>query len=118
MNAYFKKENLSPQVLLFSATLTEDIKYFIAGCEILRVKYFEAEKEALIVKGIKQLKMIYKNNEAKIRGLIEFYVELPQCQTIIFTNTKTTAEFLQQRISQKGFKCEILTSNLQTEQRD
>ena len=93
----FQTLGIKPQCLFYSATLNEDIKYKIAS-SVHVDQYFEVPREALIIKGIKQFKMFFQDNAAKIKGLNKFLEKFGIVKSIIFCNSKKTADYIQERI--------------------
>lgn len=62
--------------------------------------------------------MFFKNNFEKVQTLIQFYDMMDKSNSMIFVNTKKTAEYLQEQLKSKGYDAKILISGLVFEERD
>lgn len=108
------------QSLLFSATFPEDVVKFADKMIHKPDKILiEQEPNALVVEVIKQLWIDTRNYEGgKVEFLSDIYSLLTIGQSIVFVGTKNNADMVHKALSDNGYTCSVLHSNLQGEERD
>eukprot|EP00980_Cylindrotheca_fusiformis_P006559 scaffold1384_cov116-Cylindrotheca_fusiformis.AAC.37 len=108
------------QSLLFSATFPDDVVKFADKMIQKPDKILiEREPNSLVVDVIKQLWIDTRSYEGgKIEFLSDIYSLLTIGQSIIFVGTKRNADEVHRSLSENGYTCSVLHSNLQPEERD
>lgn len=109
--------NAHVQLVLFSATFPDEVrKYaekFVPNANTLELKH-----EELNVDEITQLYIDCANNEAKFEYLCELYGLMTVASSIIFVQTKQTADQLYFNMKKEGHKVSVLHGSLQSGDRD
>jgi len=114
-----ERSHVNLQVLLFSATFSDQVKDF-AMRTIPRANYIFVEKEALSLDVIKQYKIHCPTSSAKIDTLKDriFPAAEKLGQSIIFVRTRGSASELHKRLEADGHKCTSIQGGLTHEERD
>ncbi|KAH9553673.1 hypothetical protein CY35_08G024200 [Sphagnum magellanicum] len=112
-------DQMLAQVLLFSATFSDQVKDF-ALRTIPKANYIFVEKEALSLDVIKQYKIHCPTSSAKIDTLKDriFPAAEKLGQSIIFVRTRGSASELHKRLEADGHKCTSIQGGLTHEERD
>lgn len=103
---------LSPetQKMLFSATTNEKVKE-LAFEYLENPKYISANPEVMTPERIKQYAVICESSE-KLRVMLGLMrAHNPVC-SVIFTNTKIVAEWLQYKLQNNGIEVDLITGDL------
>ena len=107
------------QVLLFSATFSDQVKRF-AQRIVPDANQVFVPKENLSLDVIKQYKVICPTPMLKMKVLADMI--FPQCeklgQTIIFVKTRETARWLHQEMEDEGHKCTSIEGSMEKGARD
>ena len=103
------------QTLLFSATITEDVKR-LADQWCVTPKFIETEKEQVAVESVEQI-VYMTTSEEKYYVLYNVIKSEPHERIIVFTNMKRDAKSLSQRLQKDGIRCVLLTGDVPQEQR-
>lgn len=107
----------STQLVLFSATFPTNVRTF-AEKFVPNANSLELKEEELNVDGIKQLYMDCDSSEHKFEVLCELYGLLTIGSSIIFVETKKTADELAARMTKEGHKVSVLHGGLDHTERD
>jgi superfamily II DNA/RNA helicase len=112
LNKYLKTQNLQPQFVLFSATYTPDI-IERAQAYVGNLKIFPLKKEALKLKGVKNLKISLSEKE-KMQFVADLQKELGRTMSMIFVNTKKSATAIQERLKKEfAIEAKILIGGME-----
>ncbi len=108
---------LSPetQKLLFSATTNEKVKE-LAFEYLENPKYISANPEVITPERIKQYAVICESTE-KLRVMLGLLREHNPVCSVIFTNTKIVAEWLQYKLRNNGIDVDLITGDLPQKKR-
>ncbi len=103
---------LSPetQKLLFSATTNEKVKE-LAFEYLENPKYISANPEVMTPERIKQYAVVCESTE-KLRVMLGMLREHQPVCSVIFTNTKIVAEWLQYKLQKNGIEVDLITGDL------
>ncbi len=104
------------QHVFFSATYTEDVKAQIAHFA-QQAQQVSLKKEQLSLDHIKQYEFRCEQGK-KPEFLKQVFNICEMTQTVIFINTKSFAERLQNMMRREGFKSAIIFGNMSPEERD
>ena len=107
---------MSPQHVLYSATYTDDVVDF-ARRIVGEFKMFPIKKEALKLKGVKNLKMNI-NEAEKIEFVSGMHTKLEKAMCMIFVNRKDSATQLSNKLKTQGIDAKILMGGLDNTERD
>jgi translation initiation factor 4A len=104
------------QVALFSATIPDDVleittKFMRNPIKILM------KKETVTLEGIKQFYIEVEKPE-KIETLMDLYDSISVAQSVIFVNTKNSADFVAAQLNEKGKTVSCIHSDMKREERD
>ena len=116
---YFIDNNLTVQVLFFSATF-EDNHFKIIKTYFKKANMIEVKKELLTLKNVRQMFLKCNNSEDKI-NMIEEYLKrnIEQERVIIFVNTRDFTEKLTMNLRTRGYKVFLLMGgNMDPAERD
>lgn len=105
------------QLVLFSATFPDEVREY-AEKFVPNANSLELKHEELNVEGIKQLYMDCDSEQHKFEVLAELYGLLTIGSSIIFVQTKETANKLYHKMRQEGHTCSILHGDLEHNERD
>ncbi|CCK68743.1 ATP-dependent RNA helicase DBP5 KNAG_0B03010 [Huiozyma naganishii CBS 8797] len=105
------------QLVLFSATFAEQVRSY-AKKVVPEANTLELQRNEVNVKAIKQLYMDCNDEKHKYEVLCELYGLLTIGSSIIFVQTKKTANVLYARLKQEGHQVSILHGDLQSQDRD
>ncbi|WPK23072.1 hypothetical protein PUMCH_000296 [Australozyma saopauloensis] len=113
------KRTLPPtcQLVLFSATFPTQVRAF-AEKFVPNANSLELKQEELNVDGIKQLYMDCDSAEHKFEVLCELYGLLTIGSSIIFVETRATADKLAAMMTAEGHKVSVLHGKLEHDERD
>ena len=112
---FLKRIPESAQKLLFSATTNEQVKE-LAFEYLESPEYISVNPEILTPEKIEQ-RAIHVHAQHKLKVLMGLMREQqPDC-SIIFTNTKLTAEWLWFKLSRNGFEVDLITGDLPQKKR-
>jgi len=104
------------QVCLFSATMPVEIlnmtKKFMRNPIRILVK-----KEAVTLDGIRQFYVNVEREDWKFDTLCDLYENLNITQAIIYCNTRTRTEWLEQKMAQRDFTVSAMHGEMQSEDR-
>ncbi|XP_022144714.1 DEAD-box ATP-dependent RNA helicase 38 [Momordica charantia] len=114
-----EKSSTHCQVLLFSATFNETVKYFVSRV-VKDYNQLFVKKEELSLEGVKQFKVICPDELAKIRVIKDKIFELGENmgQTIIFVRTRNSAGMLHKALVDYGYDVTTIQGALRHEDRD
>ena len=103
---------LSPdtQKMLFSATTNEKVKE-LAFEYLENPKYISANPEIMTPERIKQFAVICESTE-KLKVMLGLLREHKPVCSVIFTNTKIVAEWLQYKLQNNGIEVDLITGDL------
>lgn len=105
------------QLVLFSATFADKVREY-AKKIVPNANILELQRNEVNVKAIKQLYMDCNNEEHKYEVLCQLYGLLTIGSSIIFVQTKNTANKLYGRLKEEGHQVSILHGDLQSSDRD
>lgn len=105
------------QLVLFSATFPKTV-YDYALSFVPDANEIRLKAEELNVDQIKQLYIDCDSREDKITKLMDIYSLLTIGSSMIFTQTKATADDLYKKLSAEGHKVSVLHGNLDNSERD
>lgn len=105
------------QLVLFSATFPDEVRVY-AEKFVPHANLLELKQEELNVDGIKQLYMDCNSEQHKFEVLCELYGLLTIGSSIIFVQTRNTAEKLYAMMQREGHTCSILHGKLESFERD
>ncbi|KAK9466830.1 P-loop containing nucleoside triphosphate hydrolase protein [Lipomyces arxii] len=105
------------QLVLFSATFPDDVAEY-ARTIIPEANEIRLKTEELNVDAIKQLYMECDGEENKYEVLVGLYHLLTVGSSIIFVQSRMTAEKVQARMTEDGHKCSVLHGGFEGEDRD
>lgn len=105
------------QLVLFSATFADKVREY-AKKIVPNANILELQRNEVNVKAIKQLYMDCNNEEHKYEVLCQLYGLLTIGSSIIFVQTKNTANRLYGRLKEEGHQVSILHGDLQSSDRD
>lgn len=105
------------QLVLFSATFPTEVRTY-AEKFVPNANSLELKQEELNVDGIKQLYMDCESEAHKFEVLCELYGLLTIGSSIIFVQTKKTADRLYAQMTKEGHTCSILHGGLEHNERD
>ena len=105
------------QLVLFSATFPTEVRAF-AEKFVPNANSLELKQEELNVDGIKQLYMDCESVEHKFEVLCELYGLLTIGSSIIFVETRATADSLAAMMTKEGHKVSVLHGKLEHDERD
>ncbi|TFG20537.1 MAG: DEAD/DEAH box helicase [Promethearchaeota archaeon] len=115
--------NTSPQLMLFSATILEEIK--VLSQTFTKGKYTDinVSKDSLTVENTNQYYYLVKHFKDKYYAFVRVLRKLREdmTHTLVFTNTKKTAMWLKSRLEgERGlsFKIEMLSGDLSQAKRE
>jgi ATP-dependent RNA helicase RhlB len=103
-------EEVPVQKLIFSATTNDDVKE-LAFKYLDRPEYIAANPEELTPENIEQ-HFVIAEAPNKLRVMLGMLQDHNPSRSIIFTNTKLTAEWLQYKLSHNGVEADLLTGDL------
>ncbi len=113
----------TPQLMLFSATILEEIK--VLSQSFTKGNYIDinVSKDSLTVENTNQYYYLIEHFKDKYYAFVRVLRKLrPQIQhTLVFTNTKKTAMWLKNRLEQErnlNFKIELLSGDLSQAKRE
>eukprot|EP00371_Babesia_bovis_P000561 XP_001609208.1 DEAD/DEAH box helicase [Babesia bovis T2Bo] len=101
----------SVQVLLFSATFSDDILRFAERVAV-HPKKIQVRREKLTLDCIEQRYMICVDDEDKFKKLAELYASMIIGQSVIFVNAKENAFQLSQRMRDHGHAVSLLCGTM------
>ncbi|KAI3389919.1 hypothetical protein SNEBB_004973 [Seison nebaliae] len=104
------------QILLFSATYTDEVKNF-AKKIIPKAVAIELPKDKQVLDNIIQYYVRCRDDEEKFRVIHLILSNVTIGQTITFCHRRSTAKALSERILQYGFSVGLLSADLTIEQR-
>lgn len=107
----------STQLVLFSATFDDSVRAY-ARKVVPDANSLELQKNEVNVEAIKQLYMDCNDEKHKFEVLSELYGLLTIGSSIIFVQTKQTANVLYAKLKQEGHQVSILHGDLQSTERD
>ncbi|GMM30010.1 ATP-dependent RNA helicase [Martiniozyma asiatica (nom. inval.)] len=107
----------STQLVLFSATFADDVRKY-AEKYVPNANSLELKHEELNVDAITQLYMDCNDESDKFKNLCELYGLLTIASSIIFVQTRTTANDLYYKMQKEGHVCSILHGELENQERD
>lgn len=105
------------QLVLFSATFPDDVRQY-AERFVPNANSLELKHEELNVDEITQLYIDCANEDEKFKYLCEFYGLMTIASSIIFVQTKETADKLYFNMKKEGHAVSVLHGSLQTQDRD
>ncbi|SCU92981.1 LAMI_0E12794g1_1 [Lachancea mirantina] len=105
------------QLVLFSATFDDSVRNY-ARKVVPNANSLELQKNEVNVDAIKQLFMDCTDENNKYEVLTELYGLLTIGSSIIFVQTKQTANVLYAKLKQEGHQVSILHGDLQSSERD
>ncbi|SCU77759.1 LADA_0A02080g1_1 [Lachancea dasiensis] len=105
------------QLVLFSATFDDSVRNY-ARKVVPNANSLELQKNEVNVSAIKQLFMDCTDENNKYEVLTELYGLLTIGSSIIFVQTKQTANVLYAKLKQEGHQVSILHGDLQSSERD
>lgn len=105
------------QVVIFSATYTDEILEIADSITSTPKKKILVEHEKLSVELIKQYKVDVIHDNIKYSTLADLYTKLQIGQCIIFVNSINTANFLEKRLTKDGFGVSKIHGNLDSQSR-
>ncbi len=103
------------QTLLFSATITEDVKR-LAGQWCVDPEFIETEKEQVAVESVEQI-VYMTTSEEKYTVLYNVIQHQEHERIMVFANMKREAKSLSQRLQRDGVRCVLLTGDVPQEER-
>ena len=105
------------QILLFSATFSEAVEEF--ACKVAEpANRITLKREELSIDAIQQFWMQCSSHPDKLRVLSSIYGLLTVGSSIIFVQTRSTAESVQKFMQSEGYTTEFLHGKLSPEERD
>jgi ATP-dependent RNA helicase DDX19/DBP5 len=105
------------QILLFSATFSEAVEEF--ACKVAEpANRITLKREELSIDAIQQFWMQCSSHADKLRVLSSIYGLLTVGSSIIFVQTRSTAESVQRFMQNEGYTTEFLHGKLSPEERD
>lgn len=107
---------MAPQHVLFSATYTDDVVDF-ARRIVGQFRMFPIKKEALRLKGVKNLKMAISERD-KIDFVSGMHTKLEKAMCMVFVNRKDSATSLSAKLKTQGIDAKILMGGLDNTERD
>lgn len=107
----------STQLILFSATFADDVRAY-AEKFVPNANSLELKHEELNVDAITQLYMDCQSPEHKFECLCELYGLLTIASSVVFVQTKATAEQLYHKMKQEGHAVSTLHGDLTPNDRD
>lgn len=107
----------STQIVLFSATFADDVREY-AEKFVPEANSLELKHEELNVDAITQLYMDCDSEAHKFNCLCELYGLLTIASSIIFVQTKKTADELYFKMKKEGHAVSVLHGSLETSERD
>lgn len=111
-----KKLSKDCQMMLFSATYTEEVMEFaeiiVPNPVVLRLR-----KEDESLENIKQYYVVCRDKEQKFNALANIYGVLSIGQAIIFCHTRQTAAWLTEKMTKDGHAVALLSGDLSVDQR-
>lgn len=113
----FNELDSSSQIIIFSATYTEDILTIADSITSEPRKKILMKYEELSLDLIKQYKVEVKYENFKYATLADLYTKLQIGQCIIFVNSINTANNLEKKLIKDGFGISKIHGELTTEQR-
>jgi ATP-dependent RNA helicase len=113
----FNELDSSCQVVIFSATYTEDILTIADSITSEPKKKILMKHEELSLDLIKQYKVDVMHDKYKYPTLADLYTKLQIGQCIIFVNSINTANNLEKKLIKDGFGISKIHGELTTEQR-
>lgn len=113
----FNEFDSSCQIIIFSATYTEDILTIADSITSEPKKKILMKHEELSLDLIKQYKVEVKYENFKYATLADLYTKLQIGQCIIFVNSINTANNLEKKLIKDGFGISKIHGELPTEQR-
>jgi ATP-dependent RNA helicase DDX19/DBP5 len=105
------------QLVLFSATFPDDVRIY-AEKFVPNANSLELKHEELNVDEITQLYIDCSDEKEKFKYLCEFYGLMTIASSIIFVQTKETADKLYFNMKKEGHAVSVLHGSLQTSERD
>lgn len=108
---------LSPetQKLLFSATTNDKVKE-LAFEYLESPKYISANPEVITPERIEQHAVICDSTQ-KLQVMLGLLAEHKPVCSVVFTNTKIVAEWLQYKLTKNGIECDLITGDLPQKKR-
>mmetsp|Transcript_57906 Transcript_57906/g.141480 ORF Transcript_57906/g.141480 Transcript_57906/m.141480 type:complete len:514 (+) Transcript_57906:147-1688(+) len=107
------------QTLLFSATFPTEVVKFADKLVTKPDKILIESEESLVLDIIKQLWVDTRQYDGgKLEFLSDIYSLLTIGQSIVFVETKRNADMVHRTLTESGYTCSVLHSNLMGEERD
>uniref|UniRef100_A0A6G1S530 RNA helicase n=1 Tax=Aceria tosichella TaxID=561515 RepID=A0A6G1S530_9ACAR len=104
------------QILLFSATYDDEIRRFASDIAPNAVEiHLKREEQSLA--NIQQFYIVTRTEEDKYRALANIFGTISIGQTFIFCQTKKSASYLTQKLSNDGHQVSMISGDLTVEQR-
>ncbi len=103
------------QTMLFSATITEDVKQLSAQW-CVNPEFIETEKEQVAVDTVQQI-VYMTTSEEKYNVLYNMITTRDHERILVFTNMKREAKSLFERLRRDGVNCVLLTGDVPQDQR-
>jgi ATP-dependent RNA helicase DDX19/DBP5 len=104
------------QILLFSATYDDEIRKFASDIVPNAIEiHLRREEQSLA--NIQQLFIVTRTEEDKYRALANIFGTISIGQTFIFCQTKKSANYLAQKLSNDGHQVGMISGDLTVEQR-
>lgn len=116
-NNFFKDLKEDVQIILFSATLTQNILKIFDRNVPNPVKIL-INRDSLSLEGIKQYYIILEDNELKNETVIDLYDIGNIAQSVIFCNTKKNVENLTDQLVDKNFSISSIHGDLTKNERE
>jgi len=105
------------QICLFSATMPPEIIKSIEGIMTDPAKIL-VKNEDLTLKGIKQFFIQCGNDDIKFDNMIEIFSSMDIVQCMIYCNTREKAEFIANKMKERGFTCSCVHGKMPAEERN
>ncbi|MFX1317195.1 MAG: DEAD/DEAH box helicase, partial [Promethearchaeota archaeon] len=109
------------QFMLFSATLYYDIRQLVKKYSKNKFQFINLSRDNLTVNNTKQFYYMIDRYEDKLKTFLKILRREKPTHTLVFVNTKKTANWLYKRLKSKSdfnYKVDIISGNLSQHQRE
>lgn len=115
--AQVDEEAKDVQKLFFSATYNEEVTAAIKKIIPDNSISIRLKNKLLTLKGVKQMYFVSKGT-TKFDIIEDLFNEFDNTQMIVFVNTKKFGEMAHRHLTNKGYKADIITGNVEPQDRD
>ena len=116
INTLLMKVPSDCQICLFSATMPAEIVKLTENI-MTNPASILVKNQDITLQGIKQFYIQCASDDIKFENMIEVFASMEIVQCIIYVNTREKADFLSQKMKDRGFVCSCMHSGLNSEQR-